>query len=61
VPALLSPDGVALVEIGATQAEAVAALAMAAGLVANLHRDLANRPRVLTLVKKALGNRQPSD
>jgi release factor glutamine methyltransferase len=61
LPALLSPDGVALVEIGATQAEAVAALAMAAGLVANLHRDLANRPRVLTLVKKALGNRQPSD
>jgi release factor glutamine methyltransferase len=49
VPALLAPGGVALVEIGPTQAEAVGALAGAAGLAAVLHHDLAGRPRVLEL------------
>ena len=47
---LLAPGGVALVEIGATQAEAVAALAGRAGLAARLHRDLGDRPRALELV-----------
>lgn len=55
LPALLSDQGVALVEIGHTQADAVTAIGAAAGLVATLHRDLAGRPRVLEF-KKALGN-----
>lgn len=47
LPALLSPVGVALVEIGHTQAAAVGALGMAAGLISRLHRDLAGRARVV--------------
>ncbi|HEX7751711.1 MAG TPA: peptide chain release factor N(5)-glutamine methyltransferase [Novosphingobium sp.] len=47
LPALLAPGGVALVEIGATQAEAVTAIGAASGLAAALHRDLGNRPRVV--------------
>ena len=50
LPALLAPGGVALVEIGATQALAVSAIARGAGLAATLHRDLAGRPRVFELV-----------
>lgn len=46
---LLGPRGVALVEIGATQAEMVASIAADAGLSAKLHRDLAGRARVLEL------------
>jgi release factor glutamine methyltransferase len=49
LPALLAPQGMALVEIGHTQADAVTAIAAAAGLSAQLHRDLAGRPRVLSL------------
>jgi release factor glutamine methyltransferase len=49
LPALLTPDGVAIFEIGATQAEAVTALAEAAGFAARLHRDLGDRPRALEL------------
>jgi release factor glutamine methyltransferase len=55
LPDLLLDDGVALVEIGHTQAAAVTAIAADAGLAAQLHRDLAGRPRVLEF-KKALGN-----
>ena len=44
---LLAPGGVALVEIGHRQAEAVAAIGREAGLSSRLHRDLGNRPRVL--------------
>lgn len=47
LPALLAPSGVALVEIGYAQAEAVSAIGKAAALDAQLHRDLAGRPRVL--------------
>ena len=47
LPALLAPGGAALVEIGATQAEAVMAIGTDAGLAAALHRDLGNRPRVV--------------
>ena len=50
LPALLAPGGVALVEIGASQALAVSAIARGAGLAATLHRDLAGRPRVFELV-----------
>jgi len=53
LPELLRAEGVALVEIGHTQAAAVTALAEAAGLGTQLHRDLAGRPRVLQLSRKA--------
>jgi release factor glutamine methyltransferase len=49
LPALLARHGVAVVEIGHAQAEAVSAIAGAAGLAARLHRDLADRPRALEL------------
>lgn len=50
LPGLLAPGGVACVEIGATQAIAVAAIAADSGLSATLHYDLGGRPRVLTLI-----------
>ncbi|MEY4472537.1 MAG: peptide chain release factor N(5)-glutamine methyltransferase [Pseudomonadota bacterium] len=59
LPGLLADQGVALVEIGYTQAEAVSAIGAAAGLSAALHLDLAERPRVLEF-KKALGKSGPS-
>ncbi len=49
LPGLLAPGGKAVVEIGASQAEAVTAIAGAADLSASLHRDLGARPRVLVL------------
>ena len=49
LPALIAADGVALVEIGATQADAVAHMAARAGVPAQLHRDLAGNPRCLAL------------
>jgi len=49
LPALMAPGGVAAVEIGALQAEAVTAIARSAGLEASLQRDLGGRPRVLVL------------
>ncbi len=49
LPGLLAAGGVALVEIGHAQASAVTAIAHAAGLDARLHRDLADRARVLQL------------
>ena len=52
LPALLNPGGVALLEIGATQAEAVAQIAGEAGFVTRLHRDLGDRPRVLELSRQ---------
>ena len=60
--ALLEPTGLAIVEIGATQADAVARIAIEASLDAELHRDLGGRPRALALSvpgKKALG--KPGD
>ena len=59
LPALLADQGVALVEIGYTQADAVTAIGAAAGLSALLHKDLGGRPRVLEF-KKALGFAGPS-
>lgn len=49
LPALLTPNGVACVEIGATQAQAVTAIARAADFTVTLHHDLGGRPRVLEL------------
>ncbi len=46
---LMNPGAVAIFEIGHTQAEAVSALAVAAGFGAELRRDLAGRPRALLL------------
>lgn len=46
---LLAPGGVAVFEIGHAQAPAVSAIAAAAGLSAELRRDLAGRPRALIL------------
>ncbi len=57
LPALLTPGGLALVEIGAGQADAVSAIATDAGLTAALHRDLAGRPRVLALVRNLVQSR----
>lgn len=54
LPALLTPGGVAVLEIGYRQADAVAALAEAAGFTTLLRHDLAGRPRALTLVRKGL-------
>ena len=49
LPALLAAGGVAVLEIGASQADAVSAIAGAAGFTVELHRDLADRPRALVL------------
>ncbi len=49
LPGLLAPGGVALVEIGAAQAGAVAGLAHGVGMSARLHHDLAGRDRVLEM------------
>lgn len=55
LPALLTPEGVAVLEIGWQQAEAVSALAAEAGFAATLRHDLAGRPRALTLVRAKRG------
>ncbi|CAN5483566.1 peptide chain release factor N(5)-glutamine methyltransferase [soil metagenome] len=47
LPALLVPGGVAILEIGATQAETVTELLVAQGLAVTLRHDLAGRPRAL--------------
>lgn len=47
LPGLLASGGIALVEIGHQQAEAVATIGAECGLSSRLHRDLGNRPRVL--------------
>jgi release factor glutamine methyltransferase len=49
LPGLLAPGGIALCEIGAMQADAVAEIANRAGFSIKLHRDLEERPRVLQL------------
>lgn len=52
LPALMTTDGLALVEIGSAQADAVAALAGDCGMEAKLYRDLAGLPRVLALARR---------
>jgi len=49
LPDLLADKGVAIFEIGATQAERVAAIAAAAGFRSEMRRDLGGRPRALIL------------
>ncbi len=49
LPPLLADGGVAVLEIGATQAEAVASIAALAGFESELHHDLGARPRALVL------------
>ena len=61
LPGLLLPKGVALVEIGSSQAAAVIALAADARLSATLHHDLAGMPRALEMrcaSNISLGKRQ---
>jgi release factor glutamine methyltransferase len=47
LPSLLTADGVAMVEIGYRQAQAVAAIGVAVGLSARIYQDLAGRDRVV--------------
>lgn len=49
LPFLLAPHGIVVIEIGAGQAQAIAALAEAAGFRPVLHKDLAGRPRAFVL------------
>jgi release factor glutamine methyltransferase len=48
---LLEAGGVVVLEIGASQAEAVSAIADTAGFRSELRRDLGGRPRALVLRK----------
>lgn len=52
LPALLARAGLALVEIGWTQATAVTALAAAAGFDVAIHPDLGGRDRALALTRR---------
>ena len=52
LPRLIAPDGIAVIEIGSTQAAAVTLLCEAAGMMATLRCDLAGRPRAL-IVRRA--------
>ena len=45
LPRLLAPGGIACIEIGSTQADAVSALVAAQGMPCRVARDLAGRPR----------------
>ncbi len=49
LPGLLNPGGIAVLEIGATQATAVADMAKATGFLVAVRRDLAGRDRALVL------------
>ena len=49
LPALLRPAGLAVLEIGATQADAVGSIARSAGFRSELRRDLGGRARALIL------------
>lgn len=49
LPQLLAENGVAVLEIGATQAQSVGQIANASGFSAHCHEDLAGRPRALVL------------
>lgn len=51
LPGLILPGGVAFLEIGSAQAEAVCRLAADAGLASRVHRDLAGRDRVVQLMR----------
>ena len=59
LPGLLASGGIALIEIGASQADAVSRLALACGFAVTIHNDLAGRPRALEL-KISLGFPSPT-
>jgi release factor glutamine methyltransferase len=59
LPELLTDQGVAVVEIGAAQADAVAEIAANIGFTVEMRRDLAGRPRALVL-RSALKQRSGS-
>lgn len=46
---LLNPEGIAILEIGHTQADAVGRIAQAAGFNSEIRHDLAKRPRAVVL------------
>nr|WP_240704834.1 peptide chain release factor N(5)-glutamine methyltransferase [Croceicoccus sediminis] len=47
LPELLAPGGIAVIEIGSRQADAVTAIGEKSGLSAAMYRDLGNNPRAL--------------
>lgn len=47
IPSLLAPNGIAIFEIGHSQADAVSDLARQSGLSTEMRRDLAGKPRAL--------------
>jgi len=49
LPALLTPGGAALLEIGWTQADAVSLLGQEHGLSSSVYKDMGGRPRVVRL------------
>lgn len=49
LPEILAPEGVAVLEIGASQADAVRQIAASAGLTVEMRRDLGGRSRALVL------------
>jgi release factor glutamine methyltransferase len=51
LPRLLAPGGIAVIEIGSTQAEAVAAMVAGTGLRAAVAQDLAGLSRVVSAVE----------
>lgn len=55
LPRLIAPGGIACIEIGWTQADAVAALVEEAGLAAALRRDLGGRPRCIVAGHRPAG------
>lgn len=55
LPALLTPDGVAVIEIGSTQRAAVSALAQASGHDVQIRPDLAGHDRALILRPRRAG------
>ena len=50
IPRLLAPRGLAAIEIGHDQADAVPAILARDGLIAKVTNDLANRPRAVLLI-----------
>ncbi len=52
LPHLLAPGGIALLEIGSTQADAVTALVRRTGLAPTAHRDLAGLPRAIAALER---------
>jgi release factor glutamine methyltransferase len=49
LPKLLAKNGVAIFEVGATQADPVSEIAANIGFASELRRDLGGRPRALVL------------